>query len=72
MSENCMNCRFWHWEQDYDEDNESLGRCIRYPPTTVFDGVKIQDYWPDTLDIHWCGEWRKRDSIDETSGTAIP
>lgn len=49
----CIFCDFWH----QDNHARGEGECRKECPGTDDLG---NAYWPTTLDIKWCGEYKKR------------
>lgn len=47
----CLNCRFW------DEDEQDVGECHRFPPVLTTIGKLVSSQLPRTVANDWCGEY---------------
>ena len=61
MERRCDECEWWEYHDDADNDRR-LGWCFRYPPQCSEidrDSISMAASWPNTLDIHRCGEFKE-------------
>lgn len=62
----CGKCRFWSppTENQLAENAESDGECLRYPPTLVMTDAGLENWFPDTADFDWCGEYQPSEPVE--------
>lgn len=54
----CETCKYWHYEYT-DTYNDSIGKCLRYPPT--FEQCGRVRVYIETFDNNpSCGEYKKK------------
>lgn len=62
----CKNCIYF--VPIDDENAESKGQCVRYPPCTFSDKLDFNfTMWPRVNATDWCGEFKSEKLVKEIS-----
>lgn len=59
----CIDCKYWDFLSDGDDEIFTLGECRRYPPVRQAQDSELafldtyNFYFPTVREIWWCGEF---------------
>lgn len=64
----CQDCRYWvRLKPTPDGKDSSMGDCRYRPPVLHLECDQLASGWPWTQQDAWCGRWREKIEVEETT-----